>query len=161
MVVLRAYKYLLNISKIVFLLLASTQVMPKVFAAESDDKEFAITLKTLVPTLVASPSICELPQGTETCQQQVSLIWEVPKAGNFCLWIKETESQQIQSKPLHCWQQVFNGTHQLKVNSSEAVVFYLTRGPSQQAIATTTFSIVYPLEQRMRAKRRRGFWRLF
>ena len=122
--------------------------------AVAEQDSLAIELNTLIPTLIASPSTCELKQPPR-CKLTVSLIWEVPKAGHFCLW------QQSNGQLLNCWQNVWSGTYAIEIDSEQSLTFYLTRTEQGQAIATTTVAIISPLEQRLRAKRRRGFWRLF
>lgn len=114
-----------------------------------------LELKTMVPTLVASPGMCELPSGQSICQMKTTLIWEVPKAGHFCL--KDTEMEQA----LECWNNNWSGTHQVEFSAGNNKTYILTRGPKGTIAANITVKVIGSLEQRMRAKRRRGFWRIF
>ncbi len=114
-----------------------------------------LTLKTLIPTLVASPGICELDVGESQCEMSTTLIWEVPKAGNFCL--KEAETGQL----LNCWESSWSGTLQLAFSSTEPRTYILTRGQDGSIAANAVVTVTGTLEQRMRSRRRRGFWSLF
>jgi len=145
--------FLMRIKLLLLLFFVSPFLAAQEGAAEKNS--LTIELKTLVPTLIASPNTCELSQGEQRCQQQVSLIWEVPKAGHFCLW------QKANNQLLKCWDNVWSGTHSIAINSEQSQSFYLTRGDKGVVVATTSLAVISALEQRLRAKRRRGFWRLF
>lgn len=117
--------------------------------------EVGLELKTLIPTLVASPGICELDVGEATCNMETTLIWEVPKAGHYCL--KEAESESL----LRCWENSWSGTYQVNFGSSTSRTFLLTRGPKGTIAANTVVTVTGTIEQRMRSRRRRGLWSLF
>ncbi|MCY7294784.1 DUF3019 domain-containing protein [Alteromonas sp. a30] len=133
-----------------FLFSISLLMLPIPLRADS-----GLTLKTLIPTLVASPGICELDVGETVCEMRATLIWEVPKAGHFCL--KEAESKSL----LRCWKNSWSGTHQIHFTSSNSQTFILTRGPSGTIAANTVVAVTGTIEQRMRSRRRRGLWSLF
>lgn len=125
------------------------------FANAQEQTDSGFTLKTLIPTLVASPGICELDVGKAQCNMHTTLIWEVPKAGHFCL--KEAETDQL----LNCWENSWSGTYQVAFSSTEPRTYLLTRGPKGSIAANTVITVTGTLEQRMRSRRRRGFWSLF
>lgn len=117
--------------------------------------DLGLELKTLVPTLVASPGMCELEFGQSQCVMNTTLIWEAPKAGDFCL--KDTKNEQV----LNCWENSWSGTFQVEFNSGDSKTFVLIRGRKGTIAANTTITVTGTLEQRMRARRRRGLWRIF
>lgn len=123
--------------------------------AEALADNLDIRLKTEIPTLVASPALCELQKGQTACQMDVTLLWETPRAGHYCLWASEQDS------PLACWQNSWSGSYGLPFASAKQLSFWLTLGVEGGIVASTTISVTRALEQRMRAKRRRGFWRVF
>ena len=125
-------------------------------AQSSDNTEdLTVQLKTPVPTLVASPGLCELQQGQTVCTMNTTLIWEAPRAGHFCLHDSE------QKTPLQCWENSWSGTVQLNFEAANNRTFILTRGPKGSVAAKATISVTSTLVQRLRAKRRRSFWRMF
>ncbi|GGA89737.1 hypothetical protein GCM10011369_34890 [Neiella marina] len=153
MVVLTGYRFVL-------LAIVSCFASASVFAntGESNgatDDSLNIELNTEIPTLQASPALCELVKGQSLCEMNLTLIWETPRAGHFCLW----DSQL--TEPLRCWRDDWSGTHALPFSSEQDRTYWLTRGPDGSVAAQTTVAITWALEQRLRAKRRRAFWRVF
>ena len=114
-----------------------------------------IELRTEVPTLIASPELCEFQKGDTDCQMKASLLWETPRSGDYCLWDKE------QKEPLECWANSWSGSYSLDFSSDHDRIYWLTRGLKGTVAAQVVISITWPLEQRLKAKRRRGFWRVF
>jgi len=124
-------------------------------AAEQPLQDLDIQLKTEIPTLTASPGLCEFRKGQTSCQMQATLLWETPRAGHYCIWDSEGTA------PLACWQDSWSGTHTLKFISARSRTYWLTVGEQGGIAASTSISVSSGLEQRMKAKRRRGFWRVF
>lgn len=128
-----------------------------VFSQTDTTEDVGLELKTLIPTLVASPGICELNTGQTQCEMTATLIWEVPKAGHFCL-------QEDDGTLLQCWQNQWSGTFQFQFKAGANRTFILVRGSGQAAgsvAANATIAVTGTLEQRLRAQRRRSLWRLF
>ena len=138
---------------LILFIMAWAFLSPSLAAQTQSDS--GLELKTMVPTLVASPGMCELEIGDSHCNMTTTLIWEVPKAGNYCL--KDADAQEI----LNCWESSWSGTFQVVFNSGSSKTFVLTRGPEGTIAANTTIKVTGTLEQRMRARRRRGLWRIF
>lgn len=120
-----------------------------------EQKALGVELKTPVPTLVASPGLCELQEGQTVCSMSTTLIWEVPRAGHYCL--REAE----QKLALRCWDNNWSGTLQVNFEAGNNQTYLLTRGENGTIAAKTTVTVTSTLVQRLRAKRRRSFWRIF
>ena len=123
--------------------------------ATEDPDPLNIELKTEVPSLVASPELCEFKKGQSLCQMDATLLWETPKAGHYCVWDSEHPT------PLQCWKNSWSGTYSLHFSAGKNREFWLTEGVEGGIAASTTIAVTNALEQRLRAKRRRGFWRVF
>ncbi|UAA38417.1 DUF3019 domain-containing protein [Paraneptunicella aestuarii] len=121
----------------------------------AEQKPSGVELKTPVPTLVASPGLCELQEGQTVCSMNTTLIWEVPRAGHYCL--REAE----QKLALRCWDNNWSGTLQVNFEAGNNQTYLLTRGENGTIAAKTTVTVTSTLVQRLRAKRRRSFWRIF
>lgn len=119
------------------------------------DSEFGIRLKTTEPTLTASPNICELKDEQRACSTRVALVWEVPKAGNFCLFHEQSQTR------LTCWQNKWSGVHQFTFSSGENEDIWLIRAETGDLLVHAEIKVIGAIEQRVRARRRSGFWRIF
>jgi len=115
--------------------------------------ETKIEMKT--PILIASPNVCELKKGTYLCDMKAALIWEMPKAGHFCLYEKDGVT------PLQCWRNNWSGSHVLTFQSDKPITYVLKRFQQTAIVSEVTINVIGTLEQRIRAKRRRGFLRIF
>ena len=122
------------------------------WAQQTEDSEPALRPK--VASLVPSPGICVLQDEQESCQMEMVLIWEVPQSGNFCVW------EQGANQPLQCWQGSWNGTLQINFQGEQDRTYILTRG-QQETLVSSSVRVMGALEQRIRARRRSGFWRVF
>lgn len=119
------------------------------------DESLGIRLKTTEATLTASPNICELKPEQRACSASVALIWEVPRAGNFCLYHEKTQTR------LACWQNKWSGVYQFSFSSGAAEDIWLIREESGAVLVQTEIKVIGAIEQRVRARRRSGFWRIF
>ena len=117
--------------------------------------EFGIRLKTTEPTLTASPNICELQSDERACTASIALIWEVPRAGNFCLFHEKTQTR------LECWQNAWSGIHQFSFSSGVTEEVWLIREDTGIMLVQAEIKVIGAIEQRVRARRRSGFWRIF
>lgn len=111
------------------------------------------------PMLIASPSVCELAAGTYLCSMKAALIWEMPKAGHYCLY------EQEELEPLQCWQNQWSGSHVMVFESDKPVTYILRSYQSGNLLGNpiiqANINVIGTLEQRIRAKRRRRFLRIF
>ncbi|WP_448551566.1 DUF3019 domain-containing protein [Thalassotalea montiporae] len=114
---------------------------------------------TKSPMLIASPNVCELAAGTYLCSMKAALIWEMPQAGHYCLY------EQEELEPLQCWQNQWSGSHVMMFESDKPITYILRSYQSANllgdAIAQANINVIGTLEQRIRAKRRRRFLRIF
>lgn len=109
-----------------------------------------------VASLVSSPSRCELKSGQKHCQMAVNLIWEAPKAANYCLWYKD------QRRPIKCWHNSWHGSVKVAFNANSKTYFVLKPQTSENILVQTSISVTGTYKQRKRAQRRkRGIWRMF
>lgn len=131
----------------VLLMLVSYQTI-----ASDDD---TVNLKMKEPMLIASPAICELNKETYLCEMKAALIWEMPKAGHYCL---HEIDEQI---PLQCWENNWSGSYVLNFQSDKSVTYVLRQYMRLTPLAEIEINVIGTLEQRIRAKRRRGFLRIF
>jgi len=118
-----------------------------------DNGEAEIIMKT--PIFIASPNVCELKKGTYLCEMKAALIWEMPKAGHYCLYEKDDVT------PLQCWKNNWSGSHVLTFQSDKPVTYVLKMYQHPTVVSEVTINVIGTLEQRIRAKRRRGFLRIF
>ncbi|REL30530.1 DUF3019 domain-containing protein [Thalassotalea euphylliae] len=111
------------------------------------------------PMLIASPNVCELASGTYLCSMKAALIWEMPHTGHYCLY------EQEELEPLQCWQNQWSGSHVMMFESDKPVTYILRSYQSANllgdAIVQANINVIGTLEQRIRAKRRRRFLRIF
>lgn len=140
-------------------MLTKSTLLPLLFAlisANSSAKDdLGIRLKTTEPTLTASPNICELKLEQRACSTTIALVWEVPRAGNFCLYHEKTQTR------LACWQNKWSGAYQFSFSSGVAEDIWLIREDSGTLLVHTEIKVIGAIEQRVRARRRSGFWRIF
>lgn len=117
--------------------------------------DLGIRLKTSEPTLTVSPNICELEDDASSCTVTVALVWEVPKAGRFCLYYEQSKLL------LQCWENAYSGAHRFTFDSGLDGTFLLTRGEGGPVAASAQLNVIGAIEQQLRARRRSGFWRIF
>ncbi|WP_286262336.1 DUF3019 domain-containing protein [Thalassotalea atypica] len=113
------------------------------------------TLKMKEPLLIASPNVCELSKGSYLCEMKAAIIWEMPTAGHYCLFEQGIEL------PLQCWRDSWSGSHVLTFQSDKRLTFELRAYQNDHTIGQATINVIGTLEQRIRAKRRRSFFRIF
>lgn len=111
--------------------------------------------KPKVASLVASPAVCVLADEQSHCNMQAAFLWEVPTTGDYCLWLESSET------PLSCWQSTWSATLTWQIRSQQDSTYLLIDTRSQKEVARTTVRVIGELEQRIRARRRTGFWRVF
>ena len=121
----------------------------------SAQDDLGIRLKTTEPMLTASPNICELKPEQRACSTTIALVWEVPRAGNFCLYHEKTQTR------LACWENKWSGAYQFSFSSGAAEDIWLIREDSGALLVHTEIKVIGAIEQRVRARRRSGFWRIF
>ena len=108
-----------------------------------------------VASLLASPGICELPDDAISCEMTVNFIWELPSASEVCLWDSHIET------PLKCWNGMLTSTWQVTFTGGKDREFWLKTSHSDTLLARTSIRVIGAIEQRLRARRRQGFWRIF
>lgn len=126
-----------------------------IWSVLSGQEGLGIRLKTTEPTLTASPNVCELTSEKRTCAITVALIWEVPRAGNFCLYHEKSQTR------LACWQGKWSGVYQYTFSSPQSQGIRLIREETGEIVVSTEIKVLGAIEQRVRIRRRSGFWRIF
>ena len=121
---------------------------------KSSQKRMAQT-EVKEPLLIASPNTCELTKGTYLCEIKAALIWEAAIADDFCLYEAETV------QPIQCWQNAWSGNYVLQFQSNKTVTYVLKQANDNIVLSSASINVIGTLEQRMRAKRRRKFFRMF
>ncbi|MFC3094667.1 DUF3019 domain-containing protein [Alteromonas sediminis] len=108
-----------------------------------------------VASLLASPGVCEIPDDAVSCEMSVSFIWEMPQVESVCLW------DSYHAKPLQCWHDAMTSTWQITFRGGQDREFFLKSHSSDEVYARTSIKVMGAIEQRLRARRRQGFWRIF
>ena len=110
--------------------------------------------RSAVTSLLASPGVCVIGDEQQVCEMNLSLLWETPVAGNYCIWIAD------QPEPLKCWQDSWTGVYSMTFRSAGQVEFIMTTS-TNEVVSRVEVRVIGELEQRIRARRRSGFWRVF
>lgn len=123
--------------------------------AKAQQEKVEISEKLKEPLLIASPNTCELAKGTFLCEMKAALIWETAKQGDYCIY------ELDETMPIHCWQNAWSGRYVLSFQSNKTVTYLLKQQTKQTELTRTSINVIGTLEQRMRAKRRSRFFRIF
>ena len=115
--------------------------------------DLGIKLKTEVPIMVSSPYLCPKLPEQKICQQSISIAWETPRRGDYCLWDKNNQTK------LECWEQQWSGIIQIDFNSAFSITYQLRDSANTRTLAEVKVLVLEKLEQKL--KRKRPFWRFF
>ena len=146
-------EFLTRLNRNLHLVAFCLAVLP-VLAAQGQ-ADLGIRLKTTVPILTASPNVCELQNDQRACAVTVALVWEVPRAGNFCLYHLASKTR------LECWTNKWSGVHQFQFSAGNTEKIMLIREESNVIVTETEVRVIGAIEQQVRARRRSGIWRMF
>jgi hypothetical protein len=105
-------------------------------------------------TLTVSPTACALEEEKRLCEMDVAVVWEVPKAGDYCLYYHNKET------PLQCWSEQIAGAMRYTFSDGKDGEFYLI-SHANIIEARAKVRVIGAIEQQLRARRRSGFWRIF
>lgn len=120
---------------------------------QSDTQGNGIRLKTEVPILVSSPYLCPIVPGSKRCNKLVSLAWETPRLGNYCLW------DATNQKKISCWEQQWSGIIEIRFQSSHSITYQLINKDNTKKLAEVKVIVLEKLNQNI--KRKRPFWKIF
>ncbi|NMP32431.1 DUF3019 domain-containing protein [Thalassotalea sp. M1531] len=137
------------------LLLFLILMFPVDVIAQQQEKSVISAEKIKEPLLIASPNTCELAKGTFLCEMKAALIWETAQLGNYCVY------ELDESLPIRCWKNAWSGRFVLSFQSNKTVTYLLKQEEKQTELTRTSINVIGTLEQRMRAKRRSRFFRIF
>ncbi|TDF35505.1 DUF3019 domain-containing protein [Alteromonadaceae bacterium M269] len=115
--------------------------------------DLGIRLKTKVPILVSSPYLCPILPGQELCNKPISLAWETPRRGDYCLWDITNQSE------IKCWEQQWSGITELPFQSSHSITYQLRDAANTRQLAEVKVIVLEKLNQK--SKRKRHLWRVF
>ncbi len=108
------------------------------------------TLTTAV-VFSAKPANCvALHQGRQ-CYAKVSLQWNTPSVGDFCIY------EKISSKVLQCWKGSRGNNVQFEFESSSKVEYQLVEIDNDKVLAETAINVSWVHKASPRKRR----WRLF
>lgn len=132
--------------KLILLLIFScinTVVCAWVYGAESMPRiEFSI-----------KPRICILSQGEEICKDLIEVRWVSQQARSLCLF------QSGKNLPLRCWEDEFEGSHELELTTKSNIDFYLKEIDADTLLVSQVFEVVHGEKQFRR--RRRNAWSFY
>ena len=115
--------------------------------------DLGIRLKTKVPILVSSPYLCPILPKQDLCSKLISLAWETPRRGDYCLWDTSNQSK------IKCWEQQWSGIIEIPFQSSYSITYQLRDTANTRKLAEVKVIVLEKLNQK--SKRRRPFWRVF
>jgi len=108
---------------------------------------------TLISTveLTAKPANCVALHQGRKCYAKVSLLWQVPKVGNFCIY------QKITHKVIQCWKNSRGNQVDFEFESSEKLEYQLISIEKNHVLAETAIDVSWVHKATPRKRR----WRLF
>lgn len=99
------------------------------------------------------PRLCVLSAKETICKDDVEIQWKSEAHYSLCLYSDE------EPQPLHCWKEAWEGSHELFVETSTAIDFYLKNADTQQVLASQIFEVIQDVQRYRR--RRRNPWSFF
>ncbi|MBN7819419.1 DUF3019 domain-containing protein [Bowmanella yangjiangensis] len=96
-----------------------------------------------------SPDTCVAINKGRTCYTHVSVVWQLPYQGDYCLFLEGS------TDPLACWQNRRQGEWQFEFSSSTSTTLLLKQGNDTLLRREIQVNWVYE------SQRRKRNWRLF
>jgi len=139
-----------NLGKgLAWLFLGLFSYLPSAQAQEADNA-LSATLDTQV-LFSAKPASCVALRQGRTCFAPVSLIWQAPKLGNYCI------VEQDSNNTIACWNNSKSNTATFEFESKTKRVYQLIHKGEQAVIAQTSIDVSWVHKASPRKRR----WRLF
>jgi hypothetical protein len=107
--------------------------------------------QTPTPSLVAQPDTCVALREGRSCYADVTLTWQQPKIGNYCL--RDATTKYI----MQCWLKQQTGNFNYEFDSQQTVVFELFDSDTSLVIADAEVKLQWVYQNRQKKRR----WRLF
>lgn len=122
-------------------------------SANAAEKKVLPQLASLKLTTVmsAQPARCITLNQGRTCFATVTLNWQTPQIGDYCVYT------QTQKKLIHCWKSSRQDSTIFEFESSENIHYQLVSSKSKQVIAETAVEVSWVHKASPRKRR----WRLF
>ncbi|WNO08749.1 DUF3019 domain-containing protein [Teredinibacter sp. KSP-S5-2] len=99
------------------------------------------------------PRICILSQGDTICKDLIEVRWVSQQARSLCLF------QSGKNLPLRCWEDEFEGSHELELTTKNNIDFYLKEIDADTLLVSQVFEVVQGDKQLRR--RRRNAWSFY
>lgn len=107
--------------------------------------------------VMAQPNKCvALTQGRE-CFAQITLTWQTPHTGDYCLVQESQDAQVPRGQVLKCWNAASNGQFLFDMQSAQNVVIVLREKNHQETIGRSVIQVSWLYQSNSRKRR----WRLF
>jgi hypothetical protein len=117
-------------------------IFPAISSAKTTDK---------MAPLIALPDTCVALREGRNCYADVTLSWQQPTIGNYCL--RDATSKYI----MQCWLKQQQGVFEYTFDSQQSISFELFDSNTAQVIATTEVKLQWVYQNRQKKRR----WRLF
>lgn len=117
-------------------------VFPTITSAKAADK---------AAPLVALPDTCVALREGRNCYADVTLTWQLPTMGNYCL--RDATSKYI----MQCWLKQQNGMFEYTFDSQQSISFELFDSNTAQVMGSTEVKLQWVYQNRQKKRR----WRLF
>lgn len=117
-------------------------VFPTITSAKAADK---------TAPLVALPDTCVALREGRNCYADVTLTWQLPTMGNYCL--RDATSKYI----MQCWLKQQNGMFEYTFDSQQSISFELFDSNTAQVMGSTEVKLQWVYQNRQKKRR----WRLF
>lgn len=102
---------------------------------------------------LVQPRLCVLSVSEKICQDDINVKWQAETMYSLCLYTDENTT------PLHCWQDAWQGNHEVFIETSQAIAFFLKNTESSQILASQIFEVIQDAQRYRR--RRRNPWSFF
>jgi hypothetical protein len=102
-------------------------------------------------TFTAKPANCVALHQGRKCYARVSLQWQVPQQGNFCIY------QKVSNKVIQCWKGSNGNQVQFEFESSVKLEYQLVAIEKNRVLAETAIDVSWVHKATPRKRR----WRLF
>lgn len=117
-------------------------IFPALSSAKATDK---------TAPLIALPDTCVALREGRNCYADVTLTWEQPNIGNYCL--RDATSKYI----MQCWLKQQQGVFEYTFDSKQSIAFELFDSNTAQVVATAEVKLHWVYQNRQKKRR----WRVF
>lgn len=143
-----------------WLLLSGLLTSMSSVAAESDVKNDSVDSNQLLlrsTEFSAQPANCIALRHGRTCYANVSLHWVSATKQDYCIYIKQGESNSAQLQSLKCWKSSRGAQVIFNFESNQKIEFHLVSSKDKKIIAKTAVEVSWVHKASPRKRR----WRIF